>query len=82
MIKSLHSVRYKAFLTLLGEARIRSGLTQRQVASKLKITQSAVSKVESGERRLDVVELHAWCEALGESFTGLTKTLDSRLGRD
>lgn len=80
MRKSIHSVKYAVFLQLLEEARSRSGLTQTQLARRLRMTQSAVSKVERGERRLDVVELHAWCKALGASFKTLTAELDSRLG--
>lgn len=65
MDKSLATGAYRHFLTLLKEARQQAGLTQVQVADRLHETQSFVSKVERGERRLDVVEWLAWCEALG-----------------
>jgi transcriptional regulator with XRE-family HTH domain len=51
--------RYAQFLRLLKQARIEAGLTQVEVAKKLKRPQSFVSKIESGERRVDVVELSA-----------------------
>jgi transcriptional regulator with XRE-family HTH domain len=54
---SIYSVRYKAFLTRLRDARIEAGLTQTEVAQKLNQPQSYVSRCESGERRVDVVEL-------------------------
>ncbi|MBD2732148.1 helix-turn-helix transcriptional regulator [Nostoc sp. FACHB-892] len=54
---SIYSVRYKAFLTRLREARLEAGLTQIEVAQKLNQPQSYVSRCESGERRVDVVEL-------------------------
>jgi transcriptional regulator with XRE-family HTH domain len=49
--------RYQEFLTILRKARTEAGLTQRQVAELLQKPQSYVSKCESGERRIDVVEL-------------------------
>ena len=51
------SATYRLFLTRLREARQAAGLTQADVASKLRRPQSFVSKCESGERRVDVVEL-------------------------
>jgi transcriptional regulator with XRE-family HTH domain len=49
--------RYRQFLNRLREARQQARLTQVQVARKLRRPQSFVSKCESGERRVDVVEL-------------------------
>jgi transcriptional regulator with XRE-family HTH domain len=57
MGRSLHSERYKHLLARLGEARRRVGLTQAEVARRLRRPQSYVSKCESGERRIDVIEL-------------------------
>ncbi len=51
------SAAYKLFLRRLREARLAAGLTQVDVAAKLHRPQSFVSKCESGERRVDVVEL-------------------------
>ncbi len=49
--------RYRVFLERLRAARRQSGLTQEKVGRKLGRLQSFVSKCESGERRVDVVEL-------------------------
>jgi transcriptional regulator with XRE-family HTH domain len=68
MKKSLFSKDYKRFLKLLREVRERAGLTQGQIADRLETTQSVVSKCERGERRLDIVELKAWCQALDTSL--------------
>ena len=54
---SAHSKAYRLFLDRLREARMDAGLTQAQVARRMGRRQSFVSKVESGERRVDVVEL-------------------------
>jgi transcriptional regulator with XRE-family HTH domain len=61
--KSLHSPAYDRFLKLLRKAREDAGLTQEQAAKKLRKPQSFISKCESGERRVDVVELVMFCTA-------------------
>ena len=63
--KSLFSKDYRIFLHLLRYTRREAGLTQRELGKRLGQTQSFVSKCERGERRLDVVELRAFCIALG-----------------
>jgi ribosome-binding protein aMBF1 (putative translation factor) len=55
---------YKVFEKALTQARHEKGLTQAEVASRLGKPQSFVSKYESGERRLDVIEFIEVCEAL------------------
>lgn len=62
MRKSQHTREYKRLIKALREARERAGLTQEQVAARLDTYASFVSKCESGERRIDVVELAAFCD--------------------
>jgi ribosome-binding protein aMBF1 (putative translation factor) len=57
MSRSVHSDDYKGIIKRLKEARVESGLSQQEVADKLGKPQSYVSKIESGERRLDVAEI-------------------------
>ena len=57
MGESIHSKEYKVIIQKLKNARIQSGITQVQVAAKLKKPQSYVSKIERRERRIDIVEL-------------------------
>lgn len=56
---------YERFRDLIVAARKAAGLTQVEVASRLKRPQSYVSKYESGVRRLDVVEFLAVARAVG-----------------
>ncbi len=49
---------------LLRDLRSRAGLTQTDVAFALGKPQSYVSKYETGERRLDLVELSELCPVL------------------
>jgi transcriptional regulator with XRE-family HTH domain len=67
MDKSIHSKEYKIVLERMRKARLEAGLTQVQVAKKLGHHQSYVSKIESGERRIDVVELNKFAKLYGKS---------------
>ena len=57
MIKSVNTKEYAYFTERLRKARHEAGLSQVQVAKKLKRPQSYVSNIESGQQRVDVVEL-------------------------
>ena len=57
MSKSIHSSEYISVIKKLREAREAAGLTQAEAAEKLGKPQSYISKIERGERRLDIVEL-------------------------
>jgi transcriptional regulator with XRE-family HTH domain len=65
MAKAKFTARYDRFRRLLVEAREGAGLRQIDVARKLSRPQSYVSKVESGERRLDIIEFLDICAAVG-----------------
>jgi transcriptional regulator with XRE-family HTH domain len=65
MSRSIHSTDNEQLRALLQAAREKTGLTQAEVAAKLGRPQSFVSKYESGERHLDVVEFIEVCQALG-----------------
>jgi transcriptional regulator with XRE-family HTH domain len=82
MEKSIHSQRYRLFLDLLRASRIESGLTQEDVATRLNTSQSFVSKCERGERRLDVVELRSWCNALGVPLCDFIRRFDRAIASD
>ena len=57
MTKSIYTNEYKTVVSRLIEARNQAGLMQVDVAQKLKKPQSYISKIERGERRVDVTEL-------------------------
>jgi len=64
-MKSTYTETYKLFLLKLIEARKAKGITQAGLAEKLKRPQSFISKIENGERRVDVVEFLELTNALG-----------------
>lgn len=65
MSRTLRSARHETLIALLVEKRREAGLTQAQVARRLKRYQSYVATVESGQRRIDVVEFLDFAEAIG-----------------
>jgi transcriptional regulator with XRE-family HTH domain len=73
--KSVHTKDYDLFLDLLVKARKGASLTQAEVADRLRRPQSYVSKYESGERRLDVVEFLDLARAIGFDPAKLIKSL-------
>jgi transcriptional regulator with XRE-family HTH domain len=60
---------YRQVLAKLRAARKAAGLTQTEVAKRLGKPQSFVAKCESGERRVDVVELARFAKLYGRSLT-------------
>lgn len=73
MEKTQHTKAYRRLVDALKAARRAAGLTQRQVADELGLYASFVSKVEAGERRLDVVELVEFCAAYRTDLVALLK---------
>lgn len=65
MTKSVFSDRYSQFLAIIVQARKDKGLTQTDLANRLGKPQSYISKIERGERRVDVVELIDLSLAIG-----------------
>jgi len=62
MPKSIYSKEYRKMVEQLKKARQEAGLKQADVAKKLNKPQSFVSKVERGERRLDIAELKQFAD--------------------
>lgn len=79
MKKNLYTQRQRILLDLLRKTREEAGLRQDDVAERLGRPQSFVSKYESGERRLDILELYDVCEVLGTTLSNFVRTLESLL---
>jgi transcriptional regulator with XRE-family HTH domain len=73
--KTVHSSGQAAVCHLLVEARKKAGLTQQQLAGRLKKPQSFVAKYEGGERRLDVVEFLGVTRAIGADPVRIVRAL-------
>lgn len=80
MAKTLGSERHKALIRLLIEAREKAGLTQTELAEKIGEYQSFVARLESGQRRVDVVEFLELAEVLGLDVNSAIKVVQSVRG--
>ncbi len=69
MSKSSHTKEYANIIARLKNARIERGLSQQVVARKMRKPQSYISKIESGERRLDVAEMKRFAEIYKQSIS-------------
>ncbi len=79
MKKSIYTSGQEALQELLRVTRQKSGLTQRQMAKKLGTLQAIVSNYETGERRLDVLELRQVCQALDVHLPDFMNALEAVL---
>lgn len=64
----------------LKQARLDAGVTQAALAERMGWPQSAISKVESGERGINVAEVIHWCRAVGMSGSEFFREVEERLG--
>jgi transcriptional regulator with XRE-family HTH domain len=77
--KSTFTTEYAVFRDILRELRTDKGVTQVQLSETLGMPQSFVSKYETGERRLDMVEVRAVCVSLGITLSAFVKKFEARL---
>jgi len=54
MAKNIYSKEHKRIVAKIKQARIEAGITQEEIAKLLGRTQSYLSKIESGQRRIDI----------------------------
>ena len=73
MDKTIKTKEYARFIEKLRKARLEAGLKQIEVAKKLKRPQSYISRVESGEYRLDILEVKRFAKIYGKSVEYFVK---------
>jgi transcriptional regulator with XRE-family HTH domain len=76
-----HRSHYSAFLKVITSIRLSKKISQKQLAEKLGANQSFVSKFESGERRVDLLELRQICSALDISLLDFVRELEKEIDR-
>jgi transcriptional regulator with XRE-family HTH domain len=74
-----HLSRQQAVRDILKAMRVKAGFTQADLSKKLLKPQSYVSKYESGERSLDILEIQDICLAMGCSLSFFAKKLEDSL---
>lgn len=81
MAKSIYSAEQEKFRSLLRQTRTEAGITQVDLAKRIRRPQSFIAKIEAGERRLDVIELRQVCQALGITLPEFVDRLERALRR-
>lgn len=82
MPKSIYRREHAVLLSLLKKYRNEAGLTQVQCSKALGRPQSFMSDVESGTRRLDVVQIRDLCSVLGITLTKLAIDFEELLAEE
>ena len=76
MDKSIHSHLYHQVIGRLRGNFVFLLITQVQLADLLKVNQTFISRVETCDRRLDIIELHHICQVLDISFVDFIQEVD------
>lgn len=78
MPKGLHDDRYRELISRLVEQRLRLGLRQEDVAQRLGVEQYLISRMETGQRRLDIVEFADIARALQMDIADIASGIPPR----
>jgi transcriptional regulator with XRE-family HTH domain len=79
MRKTVHSKAHAAFCRVITAARQNAKMTQTELAAALRKPQSFVAKIETGERRVDVIEFLTIAAAIGQDAVKLLSQLKREL---
>lgn len=79
MKKSRPPREHRILVEMLRELRERASLTQIELAKLLKVGQSVISKWESGDRRIDMIQLRRWCRMTDASLVEFVEEFEKRL---
>lgn len=77
--KSIHDRSYRIIISMLREIREEKGVKQKELAEKIGVDQTIISKIENRERRLDLIELRLICKALDYPLIEFIKALERKL---
>lgn len=75
MRKSTHTGEYALLRERLVTMRQDAGFSQRELARRLKVQHTWIAKVESGERRIDLVEFAWFCQACNADPTAMARPI-------
>lgn len=80
-MNTIHQSDYKKLIEALKSLRKSKGITQISLAKRIKRDQTYVSKYESHDRRLDIIEVRNICRALGEDFSKFIEKFEHAIRR-
>jgi transcriptional regulator with XRE-family HTH domain len=75
-MRSIHTAAHRRLVKRLRDAREAAGFTQVEVARRLRRPQSFVSTLESGERRIDVIELSQLAKLYGTTVAYFVEVIE------
>ncbi|MDR3385411.1 MAG: helix-turn-helix transcriptional regulator [Rudaea sp.] len=81
MRKSVHRPEFKAGIRCLREIREQAGLTQVELATRMRRTQTFISSAERGIRRVDIAQLWDWTHACGTNLGTLGAMIEALIVR-
>jgi transcriptional regulator with XRE-family HTH domain len=70
---------YLVVTELLYRLRTNAGITQTELANALQMPQSFISKIETGERKINIIELNELCKALGSNIVEFVTVLEKEI---
>lgn len=79
--KTIYAPEYAVVLRLFRTARESAGMTQVELAERIGQSQSFVSKVERGERRLDILQLRSLLAEFGITLPQFVERLEQALAK-
>lgn len=79
MKKSLYKKENEIFVQVFTELRNKKGLLQTDLAKKLNVHQSFISKIETGQRRVDIIELREICRQLNTNIVDFCKAFEKKI---
>lgn len=79
MKKRVYIAQRHLMTDLLREVRLEAGVTQVELAARIEKDQAYVSRYESGQRRLDVLEVREICQAIGSTLEEFIRRLEKAL---
>ena len=77
--KTIHKPEYKELLKLLRAMRRTAKLTQAEVGEMISLSQSTISDIERGNRRIDALEMRDFCKACGQDPSRLMRQYEKAI---
>jgi len=81
MPKSIHRPEYELLRNLIRETRTQAGVTQESLSDQLGRSQSFISDIERGVRRIDAIELRDVCRLLDTDLITFVSELENRIDK-
>ncbi len=79
MKKSIYDLENKIFCDLLYRLRLKAGFKQSDLAQTMGVPQSFISKIENGQRRIDIIELQKLCAIYNLTLSEFVKQFEKEI---